>query len=105
MVSFDIIFRDTGCGISKENQQKLFNNFGKLKDDAGANKQGVGLGLSICREIITATGGQVNIESTEGKGTDFIISIKAKSRIDMAKINEAQLNFELFKLLPSIGFD
>ena len=57
MVSFDIIFRDSGCGISKENQQKLFNNFGKLKDEAGANKQGVGLGLSICREIITATGG------------------------------------------------
>ena len=37
------------------------------------NKLGVGLGLSICKDIILAQGGKVDIKSEEGKGTDFII--------------------------------
>ena len=69
-----MIFRDTGCGISEENQKKLFMNFGKLHESEGQNKQGVGLGLSICREIILAQGGSIDIESNEGIGTSFIIN-------------------------------
>ena len=58
-----MIFRDSGCGISSEMQKKLFQNFGKLQETQDVNKTGVGLGLSICKEIIMAHGGTVNIQS------------------------------------------
>ena len=75
MISFEMIFRDSGCGISPENQETLFMNFSKLHETQNINKEGVGLGLSICKEIILAHGGSINIKSELGKGTDFIISL------------------------------
>ncbi len=39
---------DSGIGISEQNIQKLFQNFGKLKDSNGMNENGCGLGLTIC---------------------------------------------------------
>eukprot|EP00354_Favella_ehrenbergii_P002416 CAMPEP_0170459214 /NCGR_PEP_ID=MMETSP0123-20130129/5983_1 /TAXON_ID=182087 /ORGANISM="Favella ehrenbergii, Strain Fehren 1" /LENGTH=95 /DNA_ID=CAMNT_0010723737 /DNA_START=179 /DNA_END=463 /DNA_ORIENTATION=- len=83
-------FRDTGCGISPENQKKLFMNFGKLQESEQQNKTGVGLGLSICREIINTQGGQVDIYSEEGKGTDFIIKLQAQCRVDEQQLQRAQ---------------
>ena len=53
------------------------------------NKSGVGLGLSICKEIILAQGGSVDIKSEEGKGTDFVVYLKAKCIIDMDRIHRA----------------
>ena len=56
-----MIFSDSGCGVSPENKEKLFNNFGKLKENQDSNKAGVGLGLSICKDIIHAHGGTIDI--------------------------------------------
>ena len=50
-------------------------NFSKLDETQKSNPSGVGLGLSICRDIIHALGGEVTIKSEEGKGTDFIITL------------------------------
>ena len=57
-------------------------NFGKLQETQENNKLGVGLGLSICREIILAQGGSIDIQSEVGKGTAFIITLKAKVLVD-----------------------
>ena len=54
IVSFQIIFRDNGCGISPENKKRLFMNFGNLHETQNANKDGVGLGLSINKDIINS---------------------------------------------------
>ena len=48
-VSFNIICRDTGVGISDEGIKKLFIDFGKLDENSKMNRQGTGLGLSICK--------------------------------------------------------
>ncbi len=48
-------------GISKENLNKLFLNFGKLADPSGCNKKGTGLGLSICKNLIEKMGGKVQV--------------------------------------------
>ena len=50
-------------GISKENINKLFLNFGKLADPSGCNKTGTGLGLSICKHLIEKMGGNVKVNS------------------------------------------
>jgi len=58
-----INFQDTGIGISTQNQQKLFTPMFTTK------AKGVGLGLAICKRIIDAHGGTINIKSKEGIGT------------------------------------
>ena len=65
-------------------------NFQKLQEGQEMNKLGVGLGLSICKDIILAQGGKVDIKSEEGKGTDFIIQLHAKSIIDYERIRQAK---------------
>lgn len=48
-INFEIIFKDSGVGISQEGIDQLFTNFGKLDENAQINKSGTGLGLSICK--------------------------------------------------------
>ena len=83
-ISFDLTVRDHGHGISEENQKNLFINFSKLDDPDNVNKSGLGLGLSICRDMVQQMGGYVKVKSEVGKGTDFIIHMKTKCKIDSA---------------------
>jgi signal transduction histidine kinase len=69
------IVEDTGIGIRSEDVAKLFNLFGKLKDAEDINKEGVGLGLMICKNITEAMGGRINVESILGKGSCFSFKI------------------------------
>lgn len=50
---------------------KLFKAFGKLDDKRGLNKEGVGLGLMISRDIVEAMQGTIHVESLVGEGTTF----------------------------------
>ena len=56
-INFDVIIEDYGCGISQENIGRLFFDFKKLDENADKNKHGVGLGLSICKNLIETMGG------------------------------------------------
>lgn len=62
---------DTGIGIEAHKLTTLFKAFGKLDDKVGLNKNGVGLGLMISKDIVEASGGQIKIESEFGVGTKF----------------------------------
>lgn len=66
---------DNGVGISKENQNKLFQNYSRLDEHQHMNDKGTGLGLSICKNIIEKMGGDVSIESEVGHGTKFHIVV------------------------------
>jgi len=70
----EIIFSDTGEGIETENQEKIYEPFFSTK--ILENKEiewgtGLGMGIPIANSIIKKQGGQVNINSQQGKGTDF----------------------------------
>ena len=66
----------------------MFENFGKLRDREKKNKSGVGLGLSICHNLIrTHMGGEVNIKSEVEKGSDFIISLSTKSMVQIEELS------------------
>ena len=62
---------DEGLGIREEDFPKLFNKFGRLFDKRSLNIGGSGLGLFITKEIITAHGGRLTVESVWGKGSTF----------------------------------
>ena len=67
----ELIIADTGIGIKKEKIQRLFSRFYRAGDD----NRGTGLGLAICKEIVNRHLGEIKVESKEGKGAKFIISL------------------------------
>lgn len=64
-----LVFSDSGIGMQPEELKSLFNPFFTTKDT------GTGLGMAISHKVITEHGGQIEVESTPGKGTRFIISL------------------------------
>jgi signal transduction histidine kinase len=66
--------KDNGSGIALEEQQKVFEPF--YRGNQGRRfKQGMGLGLSIARDLVAAHGGRISLESETGKGSQFIIHL------------------------------
>ena len=61
LVCFDMNITDKGCGISPENINKLFMDFSKMEESALLNKNGVGLGLSICKTLVEQMCGKVDV--------------------------------------------
>lgn len=70
--------KDTGIGIKKEDQEKLFKPFVQVDSDDTRKFEGSGLGLSICKGIINSHGGKIWIESEPGKGSTFQFTIPLK---------------------------
>jgi len=71
-----IAIEDTGCGVPPEHLPKIFDPFFSTKGVWGKDKQaGVGLGLSVSRNIIAAHHGRIEVQSTVGKGTTFTIHL------------------------------
>ncbi len=74
-----VAVQDTGYGISKEHQKHMFEKFYRVSDTAGFT-QGTGLGLAIAKHIIEAHGGQIHLESEQGVGSTFAITIPVATR-------------------------
>jgi PAS domain S-box-containing protein len=71
----EVTITDTGIGISKENQKKLFRIDQQFKTEGTANEKGTGLGLILCKEFIEKNDGTIELKSEEGKGSKFIFTI------------------------------
>lgn len=67
--SFRISITDTGEGISEKDQEKIFEPFGRIEDSLRRGREGVGLGLAICRSIMELHGGGLEVVSEVGRGT------------------------------------
>jgi len=84
-----ISFEDQGCGISKENLEKIFDPYFSSKD-MGADK-GQGLGLTVSHSIIKKHGGLIDVESELKKGSSFSIYLPAaSSKITTEKSSESK---------------
>ena len=68
-----VAIRDQGIGISEENQKRIFQQFERVS--AKHVMGGLGLGLFISEQIVTAHGGTINVESEEGKGAVFTVCL------------------------------
>lgn len=71
-----IYVNDTGRGMSQADCQRIFDAFTRLPN--GQGKEGVGLGLSITREVVQMLGGTITVTSEEGKGSCFTVSLPIK---------------------------
>ena len=74
-----IIIRDHGPGIAQEHLEHLFERFYRVPN-SGTAVHGTGLGLFICKEIILAHSGRIQVESTVGEGTTFHIYLPVTDR-------------------------
>lgn len=83
-----IYVSDTGRGMSQANCQRIFDAFTRLPN--GQGKEGVGLGLSITREVVQMLGGTITVTSEEGKGSCFTVSlpIKKEEKKQMKDVEE-----------------
>jgi len=73
--NFVISIQDSGIGIEKGNQKLVFEEFAQANENIEKQYGGTGLGLSICQKIISILGGNLNLESTFGKGSTFKIEL------------------------------
>jgi PAS domain S-box-containing protein len=73
-----ILVEDTGRGIDKDIQRKLFIPFSQIEDNDTRHFEGTGLGLSICKELVKLHDGEIGVESTLGQGSTFWFTFKAE---------------------------
>ncbi|MBQ3891051.1 MAG: sensor histidine kinase, partial [Lachnospiraceae bacterium] len=69
-----ITVKDTGIGILEEDIPKIFARFERLS--SSRDKEGVGIGLYLAREILQKEGGYIKVKSKPGQGSEFLIYIK-----------------------------
>lgn len=74
-LKFEIL--DTGIGIPKEDLSKIFESFEQQSQQSNAKYGGTGLGLSISRKIIELMGGELNVSSVHGEGSNFHFTLKS----------------------------
>ncbi len=67
--------RDTGCGIPPRLQEEVFNYFKQVNGDLTRTHEGLGIGLSMSRDLVMRMGGVIELQSVEGKGTEISFSL------------------------------
>ena len=86
-----LIVKDTGTGMTEEEQQRVFGAFERLSNAAA--KDGFGLGLSIVQRIVTMLGGIIRLESDKGKGSRFTVEIPMQTVEELSEqINQTQIH-------------
>jgi two-component system, sensor histidine kinase len=76
LLSFSV--QDTGIGVSEENKQKIFDSFIQADSSVSRKFGGTGLGLSIAQSIVKLMGGEIELDSENGKGSSFHFQIELK---------------------------
>jgi len=76
-----ISVRDTGLGISREDQSYVFDRFYRSEERQVRQRSGHGLGLSLARDIVNLHQGRIHLNSELGEGTEFIIELQKEVRL------------------------
>jgi len=83
-IELQISIADTGIGIPKQQQQKIFTPFSQADESTTRKFGGTGLGLSISKSFIGLMGGNLELESEVGKGSKFFFNLKVEASHEVA---------------------
>lgn len=91
-----ISVQDTGKGIKQEYIGRLFDKFDRLDMDRNSTIEGTGLGLAITKKLVEMMGGTINVNSTYGKGSIFVVNLSQKiSQMTKPVGNESESKSEV----------
>lgn len=94
--------QDSGIGIPKKQQERIFNIFEQTENQNIQKYGGTGLGLSISRKLAILMNGSLEVESILGEGSTFILSLK---NIDIASLSDEELTSDIYIDYASIRFE
>ena len=78
IANFEFRIKDNGIGMSEEFRKSIFEAFSREKTSTVSGIQGTGLGMAIAKKIVDMMGGVIMVNSTEGKGSEFIVELPCK---------------------------
>ena len=78
---FKVSVTDTGPGIPKEHQARIFEQFHQVDSSNTKAKGGTGLGLAIAKQIVEMHGGRIWVESTLGRGSTFQMELPTRAEV------------------------
>ncbi len=87
-INIKFSIKDTGIGISNENQEKLFKAFSQAESSTTRRYGGTGLGLAISKKLTEYMGGNIGVKSVAGKGSEFFFDIWIKKSDEQIKTIE-----------------
>ncbi len=93
-VEVKFMIKDSGIGLTNEQQLKIFESFSQADKHITARYGGTGLGLTICKKLIEMQGGTIAVQSEFGKGSTFIVTIKYDKHAFTAENGNATIDLE-----------
>ena len=85
---------DTGIGISKHNQTKLFRLFGLISENEKINPNGCGIGLTVSKKFVEALDGEIHLRSVEGEGTKVTFRIPLIRNLKSEMLKETEDEYD-----------
>lgn len=107
-VTIECTVKDTGIGISKERQKKLFRKFSQADSSTTRRFGGTGLGLAISRELVQKMGGDITVSSDGKSGSEFRFTVRLKydeKNLNRREISEGNLTEVTALILNTSGKD
>lgn len=85
---YEIRVKDTGIGMSKEFAEHVFEPFERERSSTVSKIQGTGLGMAISKNIIDMMGGNIEVITEQGNGTEFVISLSLRLQTERRKVEK-----------------
>ena len=85
---YEIRVKDNGIGMSQEFVQKIFSPFERERTSTVSRTQGTGLGMAITKNIVDMMGGTIEVQTEQGKGTEFIVCLPLRIQSERQRIEK-----------------